>query len=146
MPSVYTIGWRRKPLSEFIGLLREAGVDAVIDVRLRNTSHLSGFTKRDDLQFLLETGFGISYEHRCDLAPDAEILDEYRENENWQTYENLFRPLLVERQAADIGRSILSRYQAPCLLCSEPCADQCHRRLIAEYWAAIIPDLTVVHL
>ena len=26
-----------------------AGVDAVIDIRLRNTSHLAGYTKRDDL-------------------------------------------------------------------------------------------------
>jgi len=46
---LYTIGYQRKPLATFISQLREAGVDAVIDVRLRNTSHLAGYTKRDDL-------------------------------------------------------------------------------------------------
>ncbi len=49
MSKVYTIGFQRKSLSEFITLLRQAGVDALIDIRLRNTSHLSGYTKRDDL-------------------------------------------------------------------------------------------------
>ena len=40
MPTVRTIGYEKKPLSALIGELRAAGVDAVIDVRLRNTSHL----------------------------------------------------------------------------------------------------------
>jgi hypothetical protein len=78
MPTVYTIGFQRKPLSEFITLLRQAGVDAVIDIRLRNTSQLSGYTKRDDLAFLLQEGFGIAYEHHVELAPDDETLDTYR--------------------------------------------------------------------
>jgi hypothetical protein len=38
-------------------------VDAVIDIRLRNTSHLAGYTKKDTLAFLLTKGFGIAYEH-----------------------------------------------------------------------------------
>jgi uncharacterized protein (DUF488 family) len=42
MLTLYTIGYQRKPLAAFIGQLRGAGVDAVIDVRLRNTSHLCG--------------------------------------------------------------------------------------------------------
>ena len=67
MPVVYTIGVQRKPLSAFITLLRQAGVDAVIDIRLRNTSQLAGYSKRDDLAFLLREGFDIAYEHRPDL-------------------------------------------------------------------------------
>lgn len=146
MPTVYTIGFQRKPLSEFVSLLRQAGVDAVIDIRLRNTSQLSGYTKRDDLAFLLEEGFDIAYEHHPELAPTAEIFDAYRQDKDWGAYEESFKPLLAELQAEIIGRDILSRYQAICLLCSQPTADQCHRRLVAEYWADHIPDLTIVHL
>jgi uncharacterized protein (DUF488 family) len=146
MPTVYTIGFQHKPLSEFIALLRQTGVDAVIDIRLRNTSQLSGYTKRDDLAFLLGEGFGIAYEHRPELAPTAEILDVYRQDRDWAAYEQRFYPLLAERQAEAIGHELLSRYHAICLLCSEPTADQCHRRLVAEYWAEHIPELTVVHL
>jgi len=146
MSGVYTIGYKEKPLSKFIGDLRAAGVDAVIDIRLRNTSHLAGYTKRDDLAFLLVEGFGIAYEHHPELAPTPEILDAYRADGDWSAYEARFIPLLAERAAEQVGRQTLARYSAPCLLCAEPTADHCHRRLVAEYWAARIPELTIVHL
>ena len=145
-PVVYTIGYQRKPLATFIGQLRDAGVDAVIDVRLRNTSHLAGYTKRDDLAFLLAEGFGIAYEHHPELAPAPEILDAYRKDGDWAAYVVQFRPLLVERDAEGVGREILARYRAPCLLCAEPTAEHCHRRLVAEHWATHIPGLTIIHL
>ena len=146
MSTLYTIGYQRKPLETFIGQLQEAGVDAVIDVRLRNTSHLAGYTKRDDLAFLLREGFDIAYEHHPELAPTLEIFDAYREDQDWAAYESSFLPLLAERAAEIIGREILARYRVPCLLCAEPTADHCHRRLVAECWAKHQPGLTVVHL
>jgi uncharacterized protein (DUF488 family) len=144
--TLYTIGYKGKPLSTFVGQLREAGVDAVIDVRLRNTSHLAGYTKRDDLAFLLREGFDIAYEHHPELAPTIEIFRSYREDQDWEAYETRFLPLLAERAAEFVGQEIADRYRAPCLLCSEPTPDRCHRRLIAEYWAGYLPGLTVVHL
>ena len=146
MPILYTSGYKSKPLATFIGQLREAGVDAVIDVRLRNTSHLAGYTKRETLDFLLREGFDIAYEHHPELAPSPEILDAYREDEDWGAYVSRFLPLLNERTAENIGHEILIRYRAPCLLCAEPTADHCHRRLVAEYWASRLPGLTIVHL
>ena len=143
---LYTIGYQRKSLATLIGQLREACVDAVIDVRLRNTSHLAGYTKRDDLAFLLREGFGIAYEHHPDLAPTPEILDAYRDDKDWVAYESRFLPLLEERSAEDVGREILARYRAPCLLCAEPTPEHCHRRLVAEYWVRHLPELTIVHL
>jgi uncharacterized protein (DUF488 family) len=146
MPTLYTIGYERRALSELIGALRKAGVDAVIDIRLRNTSQLAGYTKRDDLAFLLHEGFGITYEHHPELAPTGEILDAIRTDHDWSAYEARFRALLAERQSETVGRDILARYHAACLLCHEAGAEHCHRRLVAERWAAHIPDLKVVHL
>jgi uncharacterized protein (DUF488 family) len=146
MACLYTIGHQRKPLATFIGQLRQAGVDAVIDVRLRNTSHLAGYTKRDDLAFLLREGFSIAYEHHPELAPTPEMLDAYRDDRDWPDYEARFLALLVERAAESVGREIMARYRAPCLLCAEPTAEHCHRRLVAEYWAEHLPGLTIVHL
>jgi len=146
MPTLYTIGYKGKPLQTFIGYLQHAGVDAVIDIRLRNTSHLLGYTKRDDLAFLLETGFGIAYEHCPELAPTEDILLAYRQDKDWAAYTRQFAPLLSERRAEEHGRRILARYTAPCLLCAETTADQCHRRLVAEYWARHIPELKLIHL
>jgi uncharacterized protein (DUF488 family) len=146
VPTIYTLGYKGKSLKTFIAQLRDAGIDAVIDVRLRNTSHLAGYTKRDDLAFLLQEGFGVAYEHHPELAPTPEILDAYRDDQDWMAYESRFLPLLQERVAQEIGREILGRYRALCLLCAEPSAEQCHRRLVAEHWATHLNGLTIVHL
>ncbi|MGC8785814.1 MAG: DUF488 family protein [Anaerolineae bacterium] len=146
MPTLYTIGYERRSLREFVGLLQRAGIDAVIDIRLRNTSQLAGYTKRDDLAFLLEEGFGIAYEHHPELAPTDAILDDYHRDHDWQHYQSRFIALLGERHAERTGRDILSRYRAPCLLCHEAEADHCHRSLVAQWWAAHIPELIVTHL
>jgi uncharacterized protein (DUF488 family) len=146
VPTIYTIGHTKKSLRQFIGLLQEAGVDAVIDVRLRNTSQLAGFAKRDDLAFLLRESFGIAYEHVLELAPTTEILDAYKKDRDWSAYEGAYPELLAERDALTVGRRLLERYQCPCLLCSEDTPDHCHRRLLAEYLAERISDLEIVHL
>src|SRR5262245_53233119 len=41
MPNLYTIGFTQLSLAEFIGLLRGASVDAVVDIWLRNTYQLA---------------------------------------------------------------------------------------------------------
>ncbi len=146
MPTVCTIGTTQKSLERFIRLLQAAGVDAVIDIRLRNSSQLAGFAKRDDLAFLLQEGFGIEYEHRPDLAPSPEIMDAYKGGGDWAAYERGFVALLDQRGGGEIGREFLAHYHRPCLLCAEPQPDRCHRRLVAEWWARHIPGLEVVHL
>jgi uncharacterized protein (DUF488 family) len=144
--TIYTIGFTKKSLEQFIRLLQMAGVDAVIDIRLRNTSQLAGFAKRDDLAFLLREGFGLEYEHRPELAPSDDILNAYRASGDWLAYERAFLPLLAECHAEALGREILARYQRPCLLCAEPTPEHCHRGLVADYWTVHLPDLEVVHL
>jgi uncharacterized protein (DUF488 family) len=146
MSTVYTIGLERRSLEDLIATLREAGVDAIIDVRLHNTSQLAGFSKRDDFAFLLQEGFGIAYEHNLELAPTEEIMRAYRKSRDWEAYRRGYMPLLAERDAVAVGRDVLSRYQAPCLLCAERDAGQCHRSLIAAHWAEQLPDVQVVHL
>lgn len=146
MPTVLTIGYTKKSLEQFIRLLADAGVDAVIDVRLRNTSQLAGFSKRDDLAFLLREGFGIQYEHRPHLAPTPEILDAFKTHGDWDAYEQSFVAGLAEAGAEQDGRELLACYRRPCLLCAEPSAEQCHRRLIADWWKEHLPGIEIVHL
>jgi uncharacterized protein (DUF488 family) len=143
---VLTIGYTRKSLERFLNLLREAKVDAVIDVRLRNTSQLAAFAKRDDLAYILSECAGIAYEHHMELAPTPEILSTFRSNEDWSEYVDSFQHLMRKRDMAAVGQELLARYTRPCLLCSEPAPDRCHRSLVAELWANVVPGLEVVHL
>jgi uncharacterized protein (DUF488 family) len=146
MRTICTIGVNEKSLEQFVRVLQQAGVDAVIDIRLRNTSQLAGFSKKADLAFLLRQGFGIQYEHRPDLAPTPEILHHYRETADWEDYRPAFLLLLTDRDALTVGRDLLLRYRHPCLLCAEPTPDHCHRRLVAEWWAAHLPGVEIRHL
>jgi len=115
-------------------------------VRLNNRSQLAGFTKSGDLEYFLAELCGAEYLHRPDLSPTKEILDAYKKKQMpWEVYEPAFRALLAERE---VERNVERRlFEVPCvLLCSEPTAEHCHRRLVAEYLAAAWLDVKIVHL
>ena len=97
MEALYTIGYTKKSLKEFISRLKDAGVDCVVDARLLNTSQLAGFAKRDDLEFLLEEGFDIRYVHMVDMAPSEEMLEEYKSGKDWDTYFERYTDLIHRR-------------------------------------------------
>lgn len=142
---LYTIGFTQKSLRQFADLLRGAGVDGVVDIRLNNISQLAGYAKRDDLAYILEL-LGIGYLDEKRLAPSADILDRYHRDHDWLAFERAFRALLAERPLPDVLAGIAARFQRPCLLCAEPEPDHCHRRLVAEAFQRLQPDLPVQHL
>jgi uncharacterized protein (DUF488 family) len=144
--ALYTIGFTRKSLEQFITLLRKAKVDAVVDVRRHNTSQLAGFAKRDDLEFLLRKGFRIQYRWLPELAPPPEMLARYRQDGDWESYAAAFRQLIQAEGMLSAAAPILDQFARPCLLCAEDEADQCHRGLLAEALQAARPGLTVEHL
>jgi len=143
---VCSIGFTQKTAEQFFTLLRRAGIRRLIDVRLNNVSQLAGFTKRDDLRFFLREICDADYSHEPQLAPTQEMLDQYKKNKgSWQDYESRFLSLMAERKIEDrIDRTWLSVPTA--LLCSEPTAEHCHRRLVLEYLRDKWGDLTITHL
>lgn len=143
-PTLYTIGFAGKSAAGFFGALRAAEVRLVIDVRLKNTSQMAGFTKRADLPFFLAELCGAGYEHRPEWAPPQELLGAWRAGElDWAEYERAFHGLLRERRVEEFARA--ERLDAACLLCSEAGPEHCHRRLVAEHLAEAL-DLHVIHL
>ena len=145
MHVVYTIGFTKKTLEQFVTLLRGAGVTTVADIRLRNTSQLAGWSKYPDLPFLLQEGFRIGYEHHPALAPTADILDRYKKDHDWARYEVEFRQILEDRKPEAQCRQLIDRGTV-CLLCSEPTPDRCHRRLVAEYIQELDSHVQIRHL
>ncbi len=143
---IYTIGFTRKSAAEFFDLLKSHGTRRLVDVRLNNRSQLAGFTKRDDLAYLLREICDVEYVHEPLLAPTQEILDAYKKRRiGWNEYERRFMALMHERGIEnEVPRTLL---EAPSvLLCSEPTADHCHRRLVVEYLDATWGDVRAIHL
>ena len=142
---LYTIGFTRKSAAQFFGLLRESGARRVVDIRRRNTSGLAGFSKKDDLAWFLRELCDMDYIHLPRLAPTDKLLDAYRKREiTWDEYVPIFTRQIERRLIhAAIPRDIIAD---SCLLCSEPTAERCHRRLVAEHLQRHWGDVEIVHL
>lgn len=142
---LYTIGSGKKTARDFFTLLQRNGVKRIVDIRLNNTSQLAGYTKKADLEYFLRAIADIDYIHMPEFAPTENLLDGYKAKKvSWLDYENEYARILESRQTLNKLNSNL--FDNACLLCSEPTAKQCHRRLLAEYLAERVPGLKVVHL
>ena len=142
---LYTIGFTRKSAADFFGLLRESGAKRVVDVRLRNTSGLAGFSKKSDLPWFLRELCGMDYVHLPRLSPTDDLLDAYRQKRvSWDEYEPIFQSIIERRLIrAAIPQDIIAD---SCLLCSEDKPENCHRRLLAEHFQRHWGNVEIVHL
>ena len=147
MGTLYTIGFTGKGAERFFTLLRQAGIRRVVDVRLHNTSQLAGFSKRDDLAFFTRELLGAEYVHEPRLAPDEDLFRFIKKDGGgWPEYERRFLELLAERRVESVIDPSPLLDGPAALLCTEPTAARCHRRLVAEYLASHWGGLTVEHL
>lgn len=143
--TLYTIGFAKKSAEEFFAILKLKHIKALIDIRLNNVSQLAGFTKKKDLQYFLKEICNIEYVHRPDFAPSKDILDDYKKKMiSWAEYEIKYLSLLSERQIST--KIEPDQLNMSCLLCSEPKADKCHRRLLAEYLRDAKKNIIIKHL
>jgi len=143
---IYTIGFTQKSARQFFDLLKANGIRRVIDIRLSNSGQLAGFTKSADLAYFLGEICDAEYVHEPQLAPTKELLSNYRNDRcSWTDYEHIFNALLAERSIATALSPTLFDIPAV-MLCSEPTAEQCHRRLVAEYLQRHWDDVTIHHL
>ncbi len=132
---LYTIGFAGKTAQEFFALLKEAGVERLIDIRQHRGGQLSGYAKHPDLAYFLQEIARITYVHEPLLAPMPELLKTYRKTKDWPGYETDFLKLMKDRGVPEILDT--SSWPSRCvLLCSEAGPEKCHRRLVADLIAA----------
>jgi uncharacterized protein (DUF488 family) len=81
-----TIGFTTTNAKGFFNRLLRTGVKKVVDVRLHNTSQLSGFAKADDLAYFLKKIGNIQYVHELVLALTDPMLKAYKKKKgDWRT-------------------------------------------------------------
>ncbi|MFA5428072.1 MAG: DUF488 domain-containing protein [Sulfurimonas sp.] len=142
--NLFTIGYTQKSAEEFFTLLTKNGVKKLIDIRLNNTSQLAGFANAKHLPYLLKL-HNIEYEYKTEFAPTKELLKGYQdENIDWEEYEKQYNQILIDRDI--FFNTSLSEFEDAVLLCSEPTAEQCHRRLAAEYIEKHFENVNIKHL
>lgn len=144
---IYTIGFTQKSAKEFFDKIKENGIELLLDIRLNNISQLAGFAKGKDLEYFLKEICGCEYIHDDLFAPTKKLLDGYRAKEiSWAEYEVIFDRIIKDRNLAERFSKRYLKYKKVCLLCTEPTAEKCHRRLVAEYLKNNIENIEIIHI
>ena len=144
--TVYTIGFTKHSAEAFFQAIKDAGIQRLLDVRLRNRSQLAGFAKQEDLKYFLSVICGAQYAHEPLLSPTPELLDARRQRSiTWEEYEKRFLELMAVRKI-ETALSPSFFDVATVLLCSEHSPKQCHRRLVLDYLQTAWGGLRIAHL
>ena len=130
--SIATIGYEGRAQHDVIGLLVDAGITLLVDVRIRAQSRKPGFSKST-----LAAGLGaveIGYEHLRALGTPLDIRAEFRANNTDEARARYREYLLGDREARvelETLAELCSRERVA-ILCFEHDPRVCHRTVIAE--------------
>lgn len=109
LPQLYTISAHEISAQDFFNTLLAKQADLVLDVRLKNTSQLCGFTKAKDLAYFCRTIAHATYIHDLDFAPTPKLLASYlQQPTQYAAYFAAYRALLLER---DICNKFAQKYE-----------------------------------
>ena len=133
----FTIGHSTRSLDEFIGLLRDAEIVLLVDVRTIPRSRTNPQFNTDTLPGAL-TPAGIDYEHiaalgglRCKKRSAAPDVNAFWTNKSFHNYADY---ALSDRFRAGLEHLRDEGHRRRCaIMCSEAVWWRCHRRIIADY-------------
>jgi uncharacterized protein (DUF488 family) len=143
---LYTVGHGTLPEADFIELVRNAGVDGIVDVRSYPGSRRNPQYGRAPLEQWLP-GAGVAYTWDPRLGgrrrPVATSLNTALRHEAFQGYaDHMGTP---EFRAALDGLVRSAATSVLAVMCSESVWWRCHRRLLADA-LVLLRDVPVIHL
>jgi uncharacterized protein (DUF488 family) len=132
--ALYTIGYERASLAEFLATLRAAGIATVLDIRDLPLSRRAGFSKRQFAAALEEAS--IRYVHLRSLGTPPEGREANRRRD-WQRFWQIVEEKLARAEAelALEEAASLAAAAPTALICYEADWRICHRRRVAEMLA-----------
>lgn len=139
MYTLDTIGYESATVASFLAALAEAGVEVLVDVRARAGSRRPGFAKTALAAHL--AGMGIEYLHVRALGtpPDGRMAARAGQHEEMR---EIFRQHLASSAAQDglvLVADLIRSGRRICLLCLEADPRHCHRSLVADTLAVLLP-------
>jgi hypothetical protein len=135
MPDIFTLSAYETSAEQFFDALLCRKADLVLDVRLKNTNQLCGFTRQKDLEYLIPQITGAAYVHDLRFAPTPELLDRYRKHWNWigwEEYREQYDALMRKRGAEFAFRSSYGTYSAVCILGTATKKRRSHSEALVE--------------
>lgn len=135
MKTLFTIGYEKALLRDFVASLADAGVANLLDVRDRPISRRPGFSKRQLAAAVEEAG--LRYVHLAALGtpPEGRLAARRRD---WGRFWAIVEDKLARPEAElDLARAAeIAAAEPSCLVCYEADWQGCHRRRVADILAA----------
>ena len=139
------MGYEGLNSQQFFHILRENGVQTIVDVRELPLSRKAGFSKASLSQIALS--YKINYIHIPSLGCPSEIRHGYKKDRNWEKYTYQYLQFLNNKQTALLELSNIIKNANCCLVCFEADANYCHRIYIAEKVSTIYNGrINITHL
>lgn len=142
--ALFTIGYEGRTQDEYLGLLRDAGVTLLADVRRNPISRKKGFSKR-----LLQAALslrGIAYQHEPRLGNPRHNRPSFLSG-NFEHGRTQFIQLMGEAGETAIGQlAELAEASTVAILCVERDSERCHRAAVTGFMSAARPHIRVVAL
>ena len=143
MHAVFTIGHGVRPLEELVEMLRQVGVETLVDVRRFPGSRRNPQFNQGPLRAALDEAC-IAYRHAVELG--GRRIGEPGEERFGCIRVGAFRNYAARMGTQEWQRALARELAQPtvCFMCAETVWWRCHRRLIAELLTA--RGQMVVHL
>lgn len=143
--TVFTIGHSTRTLEEFIALLRNAGVDHLVDVRrFPHSPRQQQFNIESLPAALAERGIG--YVHMAALGGRRKARADGKPSENTLWREQSFRNYADYAETKEFHTALkelkkIAEVKTTAIMCAEAVWWKCHRRIISDYLLAAGMDV-----
>lgn len=147
MSVVYTVGHSTRSAGELVELLREHGVELLVDVRRWPSSRRHPHFDRDALGATLAEA-GIDYRHQealggmRDPGPEKESRNDGWRTEGFRAYADHLNTEDGQEAVERLART--GRARTVAVMCAEAVPWRCHRQLVAD--ALVARGLEVRHV
>jgi uncharacterized protein (DUF488 family) len=128
---VSTLGYQGLNLSAFIDLLKQNGIQVLVDVRENPISRKKGFSKNALDKAVNENN--IKYLHFPALGSPRKIRKEYHDTCDWGEFSRRYSDYLETQQDAIHRLSDVVKNECCCLMCFESDYQFCHRSILTEF-------------
>lgn len=145
-PVIYTIGYERRTIANYVKSLTDAGVTLVVDVR-----EVAWSNRREYAKTALSTALaasGIKYRHLPSAGNPKSIR---RTGHELLDIIDLYRKYVRETQSGipeliEIIQTARRNGDTVAITCYEREAASCHRSVLADHLTSDFPTLRVVHI
>lgn len=143
---IYTVGHGNRPIEEFIGLLREAGIECIVDVRAFPASRRYPQFGRESLErSLADAGIRYAWEGKS-LGGRRRLVKNSThlalKNAGFRAYAGHMETEVFQQGLDRLVET--GRRQRSAVMCAERLPWQCHRNLVAD--SLIARGIRVLHL